>query len=111
LTKDEDNAHVQHINASGADVLFISLGAPKQEKWMADHKGRIKPVQLGVGAAFSFLTGSVKQAPVWMQKTALEWLYRFPQEPRKTAYRMALVPGFLFGLFVQMIQKTVKSKK
>jgi N-acetylglucosaminyldiphosphoundecaprenol N-acetyl-beta-D-mannosaminyltransferase len=54
---------VAHINDSGADILFVSLGAPKQENWMADHKGRIKPVQLGVGAAFSFITGRVKLSP------------------------------------------------
>ena len=59
---------------------------------MADHKGRVKAVQLGVGAAFSFLTGKVRQAPLWMQKTYLEWLYRLPQEPKKTMYRMLLVP-------------------
>jgi N-acetylglucosaminyldiphosphoundecaprenol N-acetyl-beta-D-mannosaminyltransferase len=107
LTKEEDDAYVKQINDSGADILFISLGAPKQEKWMADHKGRIKAVQLGVGAAFSFITGKVKEAPKWMQKTCLEWLYRLPQEPRKTIYRMLLVPEFLLRLLMQMVKERI----
>jgi N-acetylglucosaminyldiphosphoundecaprenol N-acetyl-beta-D-mannosaminyltransferase len=106
LTKEEDDAYVKQINDSGADILFVSLGAPKQEKWMADHKGRVKAVQLGVGAAFSFLTGKVRQAPLWMQKTYLEWLYRLPQEPKKTIYRMMLVPEFLLRLLSAMIFKS-----
>jgi N-acetylglucosaminyldiphosphoundecaprenol N-acetyl-beta-D-mannosaminyltransferase len=105
LTKEEDDAYVRQINVSGADILFVSLGAPRQEKWMAEHKGRIKAVQLGVGAAFSFLTGRVKQAPLWMQKTYLEWLYRLPQEPRKTIYRMSLVPGFLVRILMQIVRR------
>ena len=108
LTKEEDDAYVKQINDSGADILFVSLGAPKQEKWMADHKGRVKAVQLGVGAAFSFLTGKVRQAPLWMQKTYLEWLYRLPQEPKKTIYRMLLVPEFLLRLLVQMVDERIR---
>jgi N-acetylglucosaminyldiphosphoundecaprenol N-acetyl-beta-D-mannosaminyltransferase len=102
LTQEEDDAYVRQINASEADILFVSLGAPKQEKWMADHTGKIKAVQLGVGAAFSFLTGRVRQAPKWMQNSALEWLYRLPQEPKKTISRMLLVPEFLYRLFLQL---------
>ena len=108
LTEDEDDAYVRQINASGADMLFVSLGAPKQEKWMLKHKGRIAAVQLGVGAAFNFLTGQVKQAPVRMQKTYLEWLYRLPQEPKKTIYRMLLVPEFLCRLCIQMVQERIR---
>ncbi len=104
LTKEEDDAYVKQINDSGADILFISLGAPKQEKWMADHKGRIKAVQLGVGAAFSFITGKVKESPVWMQKVGLEWLHRLPQEPIKTIYRMSLVPEFIIRTLFQAIK-------
>lgn len=107
LTKDEDQAFVEKINAAVPDILFISLGAPKQEKWMSEHKGRIKAVQLGVGAAFSFITGKVKPAPKWMQKTALEWLYRLPQEPKKTIYRMSLVPGFILRILLQLVKKLI----
>ena len=106
LTKEEDDTYVRQINSSGADILFVSLGAPKQEKWMAEHKGKIKAVQLGVGAAFSFITGKVKEAPKWMQKTYLEWLYRLPQEPKKTMYRMLLVPEFLLRLLGAMVLKS-----
>lgn len=105
LTREEDEAYVKQINDSGADILFVSLGAPKQEKWMAGHKGRIQPVQLGVGAAFSFLTGKVREAPKWMQKTALEWLFRLPQQPKKTFVRMLLVPEFLFRTFLQLFKR------
>lgn len=94
LTDDEDKEIIEKINESEADIIFVSLGAPKQEKWMARHKGKIKPVQLGVGAAFDFITGKVKQAPKWMQKAGLEWLYRLPQQPKKTLYRMSLAPKF-----------------
>jgi N-acetylglucosaminyldiphosphoundecaprenol N-acetyl-beta-D-mannosaminyltransferase len=103
LTAEEDADIVQKINEADPDVLFVSLGAPKQEKWMAMHKGRIKAVQLGVGAAFDFLTERVKQAPVWMQNSYLEWLYRMPQQPKKTTYRMSLVPGFIFRTLKQFV--------
>jgi N-acetylglucosaminyldiphosphoundecaprenol N-acetyl-beta-D-mannosaminyltransferase len=70
---------------------------------MAMHRGRIRAVQLGVGAAFDFLTERVKQAPVWMQKAYLEWLYRMPQQPKKTAYRMSLVPNFILRTLKQFV--------
>jgi N-acetylglucosaminyldiphosphoundecaprenol N-acetyl-beta-D-mannosaminyltransferase len=105
LTKEEDEETVRKINRAGTDILFVSLGAPKQEKWMAEHKGRIRTVQFGVGAAFDFITGRVKQAPVWMQKAYLEWLYRMPQQPKKTIYRMSLVPGFIFRTLLQFMKK------
>jgi len=101
LRPDEDARLITEINASDPDILFVSLGAPKQEKWMAAHKGLIKAVQLGVGAAFDFLAGNVKQAPLWMQNAYLEWLYRLPQQPSKTLGRMKLVPEFLYRLAKQ----------
>jgi N-acetylglucosaminyldiphosphoundecaprenol N-acetyl-beta-D-mannosaminyltransferase len=111
LLKEEDDAYVRRINNSGADILFVSLGAPRQEKWMAEHKDHIKAVQLGVGAAFSFLTGRVRQAPLWMQKTYLEWLFRLPQEPKKTIYRMSLVPEFLVRILMQMMHVKREDRK
>jgi N-acetylglucosaminyldiphosphoundecaprenol N-acetyl-beta-D-mannosaminyltransferase len=104
LTKEEDEAYVKQINDSGANILFVSLGAPKQEQWMAEHKGKIKAVQLGVGAAFSFITGKVKEAPKWMQKSGLEWLFRLPQQPGKTISRMSLVPEFLIRTLIQCLK-------
>jgi N-acetylglucosaminyldiphosphoundecaprenol N-acetyl-beta-D-mannosaminyltransferase len=103
LTAEEDENIVQKINKEDPDILFVSLGAPKQEKWMAMHRGRIRAVQLGVGAAFDFLTERVKQAPVWMQNSYLEWLYRMPQQPKKTTYRMSLVPSFILRTLKQFV--------
>jgi len=83
LTPDEDSIIVNKINASGARILFVGLGCPKQEIWMAEHRGRINTVMLGVGAAFDFLAGSKLQAPAWMQNIGLEWLFRLVTEPRR----------------------------
>lgn len=96
LSQAEDQEVVKIIKRLSPDIIFVSLGAPKQEKWMAGHKNRMTAVQLGVGAAFDFITGSVKPAPLWMQRYYLEWLYRLPQQPRKTIYRMSLTPAFLY---------------
>jgi N-acetylglucosaminyldiphosphoundecaprenol N-acetyl-beta-D-mannosaminyltransferase len=68
-------------------ILFIGLGCPKQEKWMAEHRGKINAVMLGVGAAFDFHAGVKPQAPAWMQKIGLEWLYRLIAEPRRLWWR------------------------
>lgn len=72
LTPEEDAAFTQEIAKSGARILFVGIGCPKQERWIAEHKGRISAVMLGVGAAFDFHTGRVRQAPRWMQKAGLE---------------------------------------
>ena len=104
LTEEEDEIMVSKINEANPDILFVSLGAPKQEQWMAEHKERIKAIQLGVGAAFNFITGRVKQAPKWMQKTGLEWLYRLPQQPAKTMSRMLLLPEFILRTFIQLFK-------
>jgi N-acetylglucosaminyldiphosphoundecaprenol N-acetyl-beta-D-mannosaminyltransferase len=74
---------VRRINASSARILFVGLGCPKQEKWMAEHRGKVNAVMLGVGAAFDFHAGVKSQAPAWMQKIGLEWFYRFATEPRR----------------------------
>ncbi|MHC4480404.1 MAG: WecB/TagA/CpsF family glycosyltransferase, partial [Planctomycetota bacterium] len=80
----EDQRVVDMINASGADVVWVGLGAPKQERWMAAHLGRIKaPVMLGVGAAFDFHAGLLKRAPRLFQRAGLEWLFRLLMEPRR----------------------------
>lgn len=83
LTEREDANIVAEINRSGARVVFVSLGCPKQELWMAEHKGRINAVMIGVGAAFDYHAGTVQRAPVWMQRRGLEWLYRLCSEPRR----------------------------
>jgi N-acetylglucosaminyldiphosphoundecaprenol N-acetyl-beta-D-mannosaminyltransferase len=89
LTAEEDAAVVREINGSGARILFVGLGCPKQERWMASHKGRVNAVMLGVGAAFDFLAGVKPQAPAWMQRAGLEWLFRLATEPRRLWRRYA----------------------
>lgn len=83
LTREEDDEIIQKINDSKADFLWVGLGAPKQEIWMADHKNKVHAVMIGVGAGFDFHAGVVKRAPVWMQRCGLEWLYRLFQDPKR----------------------------
>lgn len=83
LTEEEDEAFVREISASGAGVLLVGLGCPKQEVWMSGHRGRVPAAMVGVGAAFDFFSGRAPQAPRWMQAAGLEWLYRFAREPRR----------------------------
>ncbi len=84
LTAAEQQDTIEAILDSGADVVWVGLGMPKQELWMEEVKGHLPGVALlGVGAAFDFLAGTVKQAPGWMQRSGLEWLYRLIQEPRR----------------------------
>ena len=83
LTPQEDAATVKAINDSGTRILFVGLGCPKQELWMARHQGAVDSVQVGVGAAFDFLAGTKKQAPRRIQRLGLEWLFRLVTEPRR----------------------------
>lgn len=83
LTPEEDQQVVERISESGARIVFVGLGCPKQEKWMAAHRGRIPAVMIGVGAAFDFLSGAKPQAPAWMRGAGLEWLFRLAHEPRR----------------------------
>ena len=83
LTREEDEEVIRMINESQADFIWIGLGAPKQERWMADHKGKVKGLMVGVGAAFDYEAGNIERAPMWMQKANLEWLYRLLQEPKR----------------------------
>ncbi len=87
LASDEDARISEAIEASGAHVVFVGLGCPKQERWMAAHRERLSCALVGVGAAFDFLAGAKPQAPGWMQRRGLEWLFRFAHEPRRIARR------------------------
>ena len=98
LTPAEDDQVVEMINSSGATTVWVSLGCPKQEKWMADHKGRVRAVMIGVGAAFDYHAGSIKRAPLWMQRNGLEWLHRLVSEPRRL-WKRYLVTNSLFLVF------------
>jgi N-acetylglucosaminyldiphosphoundecaprenol N-acetyl-beta-D-mannosaminyltransferase len=77
----EEQALCEEIERAGVQILFVALGCPKQERWIAAHRGRVPAVMIGVGAAFAFHAGVVKQAPPWMQKLGLEWLFRLTREP------------------------------
>jgi N-acetylglucosaminyldiphosphoundecaprenol N-acetyl-beta-D-mannosaminyltransferase len=84
LTPEEDDQIVARINATDPDLVYIGLSTPKQERWMAAHAGRIRaPVMIGVGAAFDIHAGGLRQAPRWMQRSGLEWLFRLAVEPRR----------------------------
>src|SRR5215204_3411478 len=89
LTPEEDEVVTEEITASGARILFVGIGCPKQERWMAAHKGRIPAIMLGVGAAFDFHTGRVRQAPQWMQRAGLEWVFRLLMDPKRLWKRYA----------------------
>jgi N-acetylglucosaminyldiphosphoundecaprenol N-acetyl-beta-D-mannosaminyltransferase len=91
LTTAEEDDLARQINAAQPDVLWVGIGQPKQEKWMARMRDRLDvPVMCSVGAAFDFLAGRISQAPVWMQQRGLEWTYRIAQEPRR------LLPRYLY---------------
>jgi N-acetylglucosaminyldiphosphoundecaprenol N-acetyl-beta-D-mannosaminyltransferase len=88
LTEAEDEDVVRRIDAARADIVWVGLSTPKQERWMAAHVGRTSgPVLVGVGAAFDFHAGIKRQAPAWMQRAGLEWLFRLGTEPRRLAGR------------------------
>jgi N-acetylglucosaminyldiphosphoundecaprenol N-acetyl-beta-D-mannosaminyltransferase len=89
LTPEEDETVTEEIVSSGARILFVGIGCPKQERWMEAHKDRIPAVMIGVGAAFDFHTGRVRQAPGWMQAAGLEWLFRLLMDPKRLWKRYA----------------------
>lgn len=97
LSAEEDAAAVAAINASGAGTVWVSLGCPKQELWMASHRGQVNAVMVGVGAAFDYHAGTIVRAPKWMQHAGLEWLHRLASEPRRL-WRRYLVTNTLFIL-------------
>ncbi|HVC56958.1 MAG TPA: WecB/TagA/CpsF family glycosyltransferase [Stellaceae bacterium] len=90
LSADEDRAVVNLINRSGARIVWVGLGCPKQEHWLQTHRGRVNAVMVGVGAAFDFHAGVVRRAPAWIRQCGFEWLHRLCQEPRRLAARYLL---------------------
>lgn len=83
LTEKEDKLVIERINETAPDFVWIGLGAPKQERWMAEHQGKIRGFMVGVGAAFDYFAGNIRRAPEWMQKCNLEWAYRLIQDPKR----------------------------
>lgn len=83
MSEEEDEAIVKRINEVNPDFIWIGLGAPKQERWMASHQGKVNGFMVGVGAGFDYLAGNIERAPDWMQKSNLEWFYRLIQDPKR----------------------------
>ena len=101
---EEDMQDIQDINNSGAKVVFIGLGCPLQENWAFEHKGKVKATMICVGAAFDFICGNKSEAPKWMQRNGLEWLFRLSQEPGRLWYRYLVYnPLFVLNLLLQWI--------
>lgn len=101
LTETEDAEAVARINQSGAAIVWVGLGAPKQEKWMYEHRGKVNALMLGVGAGFDFHAGTVKRAPAWMRNHYLEWLYRLIQDPKRLWRRYVQTNGRFLLLSVR----------
>lgn len=105
LTEAEDAAITHDINSAAPDILFVGLGCPKQENWMAAHRDRINAVMIGVGAAFDFYAGNLKEAPRWMSNIGLEWLFRLAMEPKRLWRRyLILNPRFMWLALKQTIE-------
>jgi N-acetylglucosaminyldiphosphoundecaprenol N-acetyl-beta-D-mannosaminyltransferase len=104
LTEKEDKKVVDDINNSGAKILFVVLGCPKQETWMDENRYKIKAVMIGVGAAFDFIAGVKRQAPRWMQNIGLECLFRLLTEPKRLWKRyIEIVPLFFWYNLIEFI--------
>ena len=106
LSEEEDQALVQSLNQSGAGLVFVSLGCPKQEKWMSEHKEKVSAVMVGLGGAFPVYAGIHKRAPKFFRQAGLEWLYRLIQEPKRLWKRYATT----IPVFVWLVAKQVLSE-
>ena len=106
---EEDNADVERIVASGAGVVLVGRGCPRQERWTADHLGRVPAAMLAVGAAFDYGAGTLALPPAWMQRWGLQWLWRLMREPRRLWKRYLLTNSrFLFELARATIRTRVR---
>jgi len=102
LSAAEDRAIVREINDAAPDIVWVGLSTPKQERWKDSHVGRVRSVLIGVGAAFDFHAGTKKQAPRWMQRSGLEWLFRLGMEPRRLWRRyLRNNPEFIWRVLLQ----------
>lgn len=114
LSAQEKESIIEQINATNPNFVFVALGCPKQERWMAEHKGKIKSCMIGLGGAFEVYAGIKNRAPLWMQKASLEWLYRLVQDPKRLWKRyfytnslfLLLLSKQLF--YVKVFQKFLK---
>jgi N-acetylglucosaminyldiphosphoundecaprenol N-acetyl-beta-D-mannosaminyltransferase len=111
-TSEEDEDLVRNISSFGAALIFVGLGCPKQERWMASHVKRVGAMMIGVGAAFDFNAGIVRPSPAWVHRTGFEWLYRLASEPRRLWKRyLTTSPRFIWLLFKDVIRVEVLGRK
>jgi|SRR6185369_120531 len=99
LTREEETEEISMINTSGAHIVLVALGCPKQEIWMSCRKGKVQATMIGIGAAFPVYAGFQSRAPLWMQRCSLEWFYRFCQEPGRL-FKRYLTTNSLFLLLL-----------
>ena len=112
LAAQEENSIISRINEAGVKLLFVGLGCPKQEIWMARNGGEINAIAVGVGAAFDFLSGSKPQAPLWMRRSGLEWLFRLLSEPRRLWRRYFYNnPRFIWFFSKQFLKLKLSDRK
>lgn len=104
MTEAEDIAITKQISETHPDFIWVGLGAPKQERWMAKHQGRLNGLMIGVGAGFDYYAGNISRAPEWMQKNNLEWVYRLIQDPRR------LFKRYLYTNFKFILNAIIKGK-
>jgi N-acetylglucosaminyldiphosphoundecaprenol N-acetyl-beta-D-mannosaminyltransferase len=109
LTRAEDDAIIQKLHDSGAGIVLVSLGCPKQEYWMNQHKDKIQAVMVGLGGVFPVYAGIHKRAPLWIRNLGLEWFYRLIQEPRRLWKRYrTTIPPFIWLAFRQLLSSKLK---
>ena len=111
LTQEEDDAIVDMINAAEPDLVFVALGCPKQERWMAEHKGRVRACMLGVGQAYMTYAGLEKRLPKWARDLSLEWTYRLYQEPKRLWKRYLITNSMFVLLTLKELLQPGASKK
>jgi N-acetylglucosaminyldiphosphoundecaprenol N-acetyl-beta-D-mannosaminyltransferase len=112
LAEEEKSAMVERINSHSPDFVFVALGCPKQEKWMAEHKGKVNACMIGLGGAFPVYAGTVERSPDWMQQNGLEWLYRLYKEPGRLWKRYFYTNSKFIWLFsLQLLKTRIFNKK
>lgn len=100
LTDLEDEEDIKRINATKPNFIWVGLGAPKQEYWMARHQGKVEGFMVGVGAGFDYLAGNIKRAPEWMQNNNMEWVYRLIQDPKRLLKNICIQIANLYGMLL-----------
>lgn len=108
LSDNENNSVIDEIEQANVDILFVGIGCPKQERWMAKNVNNLSCVQIGVGAAFDFIAGEKKHAPKWLQRIGLEWLFRLLNEPKRLALRyLKQNPRFVYYFVKKLVNNRI----